>query len=96
MSDLYLVNEDFIFFSESLHKFVSTKLCLYLAIKSEVLTSITDDYKNNPQTLLFSATMPEWARKTSQKYLKPDCKKIDLMKDDDNQTSKTVQVRWSW
>ncbi len=50
------------------------------------------DYKNNPQTLLFSATLPQWTRKTARRYLKPDCQLIDLIGSDTVQASVTVEV----
>ncbi|MFG1588251.1 hypothetical protein ACDT12_13270 [Staphylococcus aureus] len=33
--------------------------------------------ESNPQTLLFSATVPHWVRETSKKYLSRDLKMID-------------------
>ncbi|XP_070544483.1 nucleolar RNA helicase 2-like [Ptychodera flava] len=39
-----------------------------------------DDYTaTNPQTLLFTATLPDWVYKTSQKYMKPNTKRVDLI-----------------
>jgi len=46
----------------------------------------------NPQTLLFSATLPNWVHNTAKKYLRPDRKHLDLVCDDNVKTSKTVQV----
>jgi len=42
------------------------------------------------QHLLFSATMPEWVRKTANKFLKADTKTIDLVKNTTIQTAITV------
>jgi len=70
-----------------------------------LLYSIYSDYRNafklcdadentegNPQTLLFSATLPHWVHETAQKYLRPDRRHLDLVCDDDVKTSKTVRV----
>ena len=46
----------------------------------------------NPQTLLFSATMPHWVHETAQKYLRTDRKHLDLVCGDTVKTSKTVRV----
>ena len=50
--------------------------------------------KNAPrktQNLLFSATIPTWVVDLSRKYLSPDRKFVDLIKDSDIRTSKTVE-----
>ena len=47
---------------------------------------------SNPQTLLFSATLPHWVHETAKKYLRPDRKHLDLVCDDAIKTSKTVMV----
>merc|ERR1712136_374463 len=53
-------------------------------------TSARADGKK-PQTLLFSATVPSWVRNIANKYLEVDnLKEIDLVGDQDNQTSSTV------
>merc|ERR1712136_84426 len=53
-------------------------------------TSARADGKK-PQTLLFSATVPSWVRNIANKYLEVDnLKEIDLVGDQDNQTSTTV------
>jgi hypothetical protein len=51
-----------------------------------------DAVDKNPQTLLFSATLPDWVHQTARKYLRPDRKHLDLVGDDRVKTSKTVQV----
>jgi ATP-dependent RNA helicase DDX21 len=43
------------------------------------------------QNLLFSATMPSWVIDLSRKYLSPDRKYVDLIKDSEMRTSKTVE-----
>ncbi|EDV26044.1 Nucleolar RNA helicase 2 [Trichoplax sp. H2] len=45
----------------------------------------------HPQTLLFSATMPKWALKTIDKYMKSDKKIVDLIGKDALRTSTTVE-----
>lgn len=52
-----------------------------------VLSSITSD---SHQTLLFSATMPFWVRKVSQKFLKEDQVMIDLVGTDTHKVAPTV------
>lgn len=48
----------------------------------------TDKYTQN---MLFSATIPEWVVDLSKKYLNPEKKFIDLIKDSDYKTPKTIQ-----
>lgn len=43
------------------------------------------------QTLLFSATLPDWIAQISQSYMKPDVETINLVKDSDSQASQDVQ-----
>ncbi|KAK6169124.1 hypothetical protein SNE40_020236 [Patella caerulea] len=47
--------------------------------------------EDKPQTMLFTATLPPWVRKTANKYMRDDVKTIDLIGKDFNKTSKTVQ-----
>jgi len=44
-----------------------------------------------PQTLLFSATMPKWVKDTAKKYLKKDKVVVNLIGDDSVKTSETIQ-----
>lgn len=46
----------------------------------------------NPQTLLFSATVPPWVLQIAKKYLKQDYKTVDLVGKEGVQTSTTVKV----
>lgn len=48
--------------------------------------------ENSPphQTLLFSATVPEWVNKAIKKYMRPDMKSIDLVGSQKLKTSETV------
>jgi ATP-dependent RNA helicase DDX21 len=52
-------------------------------------------HKNGPekktQNLLFSATIPSWVVELSRIYLSPDREFVDLIKDSDIRTSKTVE-----
>lgn len=60
-------------------------------IISEVRNGIAKE--RNPkdlQFLLFSATVPKWVQSVSQKYLKPDYKFVDNIKDRDTKASTTV------
>ncbi|ESO07746.1 hypothetical protein HELRODRAFT_110575 [Helobdella robusta] len=50
-----------------------------------------DDRENNPQTLLFSATVPTWVQQTARKYLSRDIKMIDLIGRNANKTAVTVK-----
>lgn len=43
------------------------------------------------QTLLYSATIPEWVRGVCKKYLDPDFKTVDLVENQHNKTSSTVR-----
>ncbi|XP_077420455.1 nucleolar RNA helicase 2 isoform X2 [Vanacampus margaritifer] len=45
----------------------------------------------NPQTLLFSATCPPWVYDVAKKYMRPDCKRIDLIGKKTQKTATTVE-----
>ncbi|XP_077376120.1 nucleolar RNA helicase 2 [Festucalex cinctus] len=45
----------------------------------------------NPQTLLFSATCPPWVYDVAKKYMKPDCKRVDLIGKKTQKTATTVE-----
>nr|XP_054773545.1 nucleolar RNA helicase 2-like [Lytechinus pictus] len=45
----------------------------------------------NPQTLLFSATVPPWVYQTALKYMRKDVKKVDLVGRERMRTATTVQ-----
>lgn len=45
---------------------------------------------NKPQTLLFSATVPEWLKQTSEKYMSKNMKQVNLIKTT-NKSSVTVE-----
>ncbi|XP_030835960.1 nucleolar RNA helicase 2-like [Strongylocentrotus purpuratus] len=50
-----------------------------------------EEAPNNPQTLLFSATVPPWVYQTAVKYMRKDLKKVDLVGRDRMKTATTVQ-----
>ncbi|KAM6943319.1 nucleolar RNA helicase 2 [Xenentodon cancila] len=46
----------------------------------EILSSsYKKDSETNPQTLLFSATCPPWVYEVAKRYMRPDCKHVDLI-----------------
>jgi len=47
---------------------------------------------DNPQTLMFSATLPGWIHKMIKKYLREDSVLLDLVGRDSVRTSTTVEV----
>ncbi|ESO84752.1 hypothetical protein LOTGIDRAFT_221850 [Lottia gigantea] len=51
--------------------------------------AIISERDEKPQTMLFTATLPPWVRKTANKYMREDVKTIDLIGKDFNKTSKT-------
>ena len=53
---------------------------------------VSDALAGNPQTLLFSATLPHWVHETAKKHLKGDVKHVDLVGSQTLKTSTTVQV----
>ena len=56
----------------------------------ELILSGVDD-PSKVQTLLFSATLPEWVRKIAAKFLKPSRKTVDLVGDDKMKASNSVR-----
>ncbi|XP_037102969.1 nucleolar RNA helicase 2 isoform X3 [Syngnathus acus] len=45
----------------------------------------------NPQTLLFSATCPPWVYEVAKKYMRPDCKRVDLIGTKTQRAATTVE-----
>ncbi|XP_048758389.2 nucleolar RNA helicase 2-like [Ostrea edulis] len=69
---------------------------LDMGFADDVETIISSAYKTengeNPQTLLFSATLPSWVHETARKYMREDnLAKISLVNSQENRTSTTVQ-----
>jgi len=50
------------------------------------------DADKQPQTLFFSATLPDWVKKTAAKYMQTMPPVIDLVGNSVNQTAKNVKV----
>ena len=65
----------------------------------EILRTVYEEGNAKPQTLLFSATMPRWVKDTARKYLKEDKVTVDLIGNEENKTSSTIQhlaIKCSW
>ncbi|KAK5873846.1 hypothetical protein PBY51_018849 [Eleginops maclovinus] len=54
-------------------------------------TSYQKDSDSNPQTLLFSATCPTWVYEVAKKYMRPDCKHVDLIGKRTQKAATTVE-----
>jgi ATP-dependent RNA helicase DDX21 len=52
--------------------------------------NIEEGNSSNYQTLLFSATIPNWIKKISKKYLREDCDMIDIVGNNTNQTNHNI------
>lgn len=57
----------------------------------KIFEYVNKNAPNKTQNLLFSATIPSWVIDLSRKYLSPDRIYVDLIKDSDIRTSKTVE-----
>lgn len=53
---------------------------------------LSPDSDPNPQTLLFSATCPPWVYEVAKKYMKPECKHVDLIGKKTQKAATTVEV----
>ncbi|XP_071808776.1 nucleolar RNA helicase 2-like [Asterias amurensis] len=51
----------------------------------------TPEQLGNPQTLLFSATVPDWVHKTARKYMRTDLRKHDLVGSRTDKTATNVK-----
>ncbi|XP_043539075.1 nucleolar RNA helicase 2 [Chiloscyllium plagiosum] len=49
------------------------------------------DSKDNPQTLLFSATCPAWVYQVAKKYMRAQCKQVDLIGKRTQRAATTVE-----
>jgi ATP-dependent RNA helicase DDX21 len=56
-----------------------------------IITKVAREVEEKPQFLMFSATIPDWMKKTARKYLNVDYKIVDLVKNLKNKTANTVQ-----
>uniref|UniRef100_A0A8P4G444 RNA helicase n=1 Tax=Dicentrarchus labrax TaxID=13489 RepID=A0A8P4G444_DICLA len=54
-------------------------------------TSYEKDSESNPQTLLFSATCPPWVYEVAKKYMRPECKHVDLIGKKTQKAATTVE-----
>ncbi|KAM8894302.1 nucleolar RNA helicase 2 [Spinachia spinachia] len=54
-------------------------------------TSYEKDSDSNPQTLLFSATCPPWVYDVAKKYMRPECKHVDLIGKKTQKAATTVE-----
>ncbi|XP_028257502.1 nucleolar RNA helicase 2-like [Parambassis ranga] len=54
-------------------------------------SSYKKDCDTNPQTLLFSATCPQWVYEVAKKYMRPECKHIDLIGKKTQKAATTVE-----
>ncbi|XP_040056454.2 nucleolar RNA helicase 2 [Gasterosteus aculeatus] len=54
-------------------------------------TSYAKDSDSNPQTLLFSATCPPWVYEVAKKYMRPQCKHVDLIGKKTQKAATTVE-----
>ena len=61
-------------------------------IAAVVTFVLTESKETNPQTCLFSATLPVWVYKTAKKYMRDSLKKVDLIGQQVMRTATTVQV----
>ena len=48
--------------------------------------------EQKPQTMLYSATMPSWVFQVAKKYLKDQFKHVNLIGQNEEKTSTTVEV----
>ncbi|VDM17600.1 unnamed protein product [Hydatigera taeniaeformis] len=57
----------------------------------EKILSRVYESEAKPQTLLFSATLPQWVSKISKNYVSPDCKYVTLVSKEEARTADTVE-----
>ena len=57
----------------------------------KILRLIRNKSKNHIQTLLFSATLPEWIMSLSKNYLTKDHKVVTMVPSEENSCSKTIK-----
>ena len=62
-------------------------------LKTYVINYYFVENLEKPQTLLFSATLPEWVERTAKKYMTKDRKIIDVIGNEKERTALTVEVR---
>ncbi|XP_035011472.2 nucleolar RNA helicase 2 [Hippoglossus stenolepis] len=60
-------------------------------VEEILATSYEKDGESNPQTLLFSATCPAWVYQVAKKYMRPECKHVDLIGKKTQKAATTVE-----
>ncbi|XP_020494232.2 nucleolar RNA helicase 2 [Labrus bergylta] len=60
-------------------------------VEEILATSYSKDSDSNPQTLLFSATCPPWVYEVAKKYMRPECKHVDLIGKRTQKAATTVE-----
>ncbi|KAM9860979.1 nucleolar RNA helicase 2 [Aulostomus maculatus] len=60
-------------------------------VEEILASSYNKDRDANPQTLLFSATCPPWVYEVAKKYMRPECKHVDLIGKKTKRTATTVE-----
>ncbi|XP_078576363.1 nucleolar RNA helicase 2-like isoform X2 [Branchiostoma floridae x Branchiostoma japonicum] len=58
-----------------------------------------EDKSQNPQTLFFSATLPNWVHEAARKYMKAEPKHVDMIGTEQNRSATTVEhlaIRCGW
>ncbi|TMS13150.1 Nucleolar RNA helicase 2 [Larimichthys crocea] len=60
-------------------------------VEEILASSYGKDSDPNPQTLLFSATCPPWVYEVAKKYMKPECKHVDLIGKKTQKAATTVE-----
>ncbi|XP_045889061.1 nucleolar RNA helicase 2 [Micropterus dolomieu] len=60
-------------------------------VEEILASSYTKDSDSNPQTLLFSATCPPWVYEVAKKYMRTECKHVDLIGKKTQRAATTVE-----
>ncbi|XP_039984629.1 nucleolar RNA helicase 2 [Xiphias gladius] len=60
-------------------------------VEEILASSYKKDCDSNPQTLLFSATCPSWVYEVAKKYMRPECKHVDLIGKKTQKAATTVE-----
>ncbi|XP_019954368.2 nucleolar RNA helicase 2 [Paralichthys olivaceus] len=60
-------------------------------VEEILATSYERENDSNPQTLLFSATCPPWVYDVAKKYMRPECKHVDLIGKKTQKAATTVE-----
>ncbi|XP_034536786.1 nucleolar RNA helicase 2 [Notolabrus celidotus] len=60
-------------------------------VEEILASSYSKDSDCNPQTLLFSATCPPWVYEVAKRYMRPECKHVDLIGKKTQKAATTVE-----